>query len=325
MSFYDELEIARICNELRREFYHAVKRNFAPCIVLSGGVDTSVITAVASLFSSLTGVTVASNAAAPDLPYAKEVAERFNMEHLVLTPAEEDLVNALERVIPVIRSFDPMEVHGSVVVYLALEKAKELGFNSVMTGDGGDELFAGYTFYFNLSYDELKCVLERTWQVMSFSSTYIGNYMQIKVLLPYLDESFKKFAMRIDTSLKIRRENGKTWGKWILRKAFENIVPHKVIWRDKIHVGAGSSIETTLPRIAEKIPESEFRQKTKEYERRDSVTIKSKEHLLYYEIFRKHVGIPSELGDSDRRCPSCNAPLRDTLTKFCRVCGAYPI
>ena len=321
-----ELEIARLCSKLRREFYIAVAENLAPSILLSGGVDTSVIAAVASLLTHLTGFTVAVSNSSPDLQYAKKIAGRFNIEHIVITPSEEEMLQSLEEVIPVIVSFDPMEVHGSVAVYLALLYARQLGFKEAMTGDGGDELFAGYTFYHGLKYDELDKVLKRTWSVMRFSSTQIGKFVGIDVKLPYIDERFKQFAMSIDARLKVKEENGRKWGKWILRKAYEDVIPHDVIWREKLHIGAGTGIENTLPKMAESlIPDDEYLRKRREYLEADGVKVRSKEHLLYYMIFREKIGIPRELDDGTRRCPSCGAALPDELTRFCRVCGEYPI
>jgi len=317
------LDIEVLCSVLRRRLYEAVKRNLSSCLLLSGGVDTSILAAVSSILRRMTGITVAVEDDSPDLRYARLVAERFNLEHFILKPSEAELMECVGHVVRVVRTFDPMEVRGSSAVCYALSKAKELGFASVMTGDGGDELFAGYTFYLSLSREELEEALRRIWRVMSFSSKPLAESMGMEAKLPYLDEKFKEFAMQIDADLKVRWENGRKWGKWILRKAFETVIPQEVIWREKLHVSAGSGVEGLLARIANRIDDSEYLSKRKKYYEDDEVKLTSKEHLLYYEIFRREHGVPRELTGPDRRCPSCKAPLY--LDNFCKVCGAYPI
>lgn len=320
MHYAEELEINRVCSLLRKKLYGAVRRRLAGCMLLSGGVDTSVIAAVSSVLTQLTGVTVAIPPA-HDLPYAEKVAERFNIEHVVVRPSERELYEAVEEVIPVVRSFDPMEVHGGVAAYIALKQAREMGFRGVMTGDGGDELFAGYTFYYNLSPERLKKALEKTWQVMRFSSTVIGDSLGVEVLLPFLDDEFSQFAKGLDVGLKVRREGEKVWGKWILRKAYEYVIPYDVIWRDKLHIGAGSGVEEALRRIADKIPEHKYSLAAGKYYEQDGVRLRSREHLLYYEVFRRKLGPPRELGEAEERCPDCGAPLTGGEKRFCPTCG----
>lgn len=124
--------------------------------------------------------------------------------------------------------------------------------------------------------------------------------------------------------MKVGSERGRVWGKWIMRKAFENLIPEEILWRDKapIEVGTGT---TTLPSYFDsQISDLEFNDKKKRYLDEDMVVIRSKEHLFYYEIFRSEVGVPRAMVNNAKTCPECNSNVREGAT-FCRTCGAYPI
>ncbi len=317
-------DIEPICINLRNLLDLAVKRNLADCILLSGGLDTSILAAVASRYTSLTGITVAAGRVHEDLEYAKAVASQYGIKHVVVTPTEDEILRVLPDVIRVVKSYDPMEINGSVAAYLGLIEAKQRGFDAVMTGDGGDELFAGYTFYYKLSRDELEQALQRTWKVMSFSSRPLAASLGINARLPYLDEQFMNMAMQIDSSLKVREERGIVWGKWILRKAYEGILPSRLLWRSKLHIGAGSGVNEVLSEITSLITDEEYEAMKMRFFEDDGVVIRSREGLLYYRVFRQVVGVPRRMGEGEKTCPDCMTHLREGAN-YCRVCGAYPI
>jgi asparagine synthase (glutamine-hydrolysing) len=221
------------------------------------------------------------------------------------------------------KSFDPMEVRNSATIYVALKVVKEEGLSIVMTGDGCDELFAGYSFLFDLKRDKLKFELERLWRAMRFSSIPLAETLGLKVKLPYLDPYVKNFAFKLDPSYKIREEKGQKWGKWILRKAFENILPNEIVWRIKTPIEQGSGT-TILPVLFEqKISDEEFQEKRRKYLEVDRVVIRSKEQLFYYEIYRSTTGIPHPVRRG-RICPYCNSNIEEGAT-YCQTCGSYPI
>jgi len=114
------------------------------------------------------------------------------------------------------------------------------------------------------------------------------------------------------------------WGKWVLRKAFETMMPQEVVWRAKapIEVGSGTTI---LPSVFEsRISGLEFNDKKTRYLDNDGVVIRSKEHLYYYEIYRDMMGSPYTVDSSANRCPDCGARV-EAGASFCRTCGAYPL
>jgi asparagine synthase (glutamine-hydrolysing) len=302
----------------------SVKRNLAEGLLFSGGLDTSILALVASKFTSLKAFTVAlEGAPSPDIEYASLVAKKLCIKHVIHYFNEDELYDAIHATIRIVKSFDPMEVRNSATIYVALKVAKEKGLSVTITGDGCDELFAGYSFLLDLEGKKLKLELEKLWRAMRFSSVPLAEALGLEVKLPYLDPHVKNFAFKLSPSYKIREERGQKWGKWILRKAFEGILPDEIIWRIKtpIEHGSGTTILPTL--FDQKISNEEFQEKRRKYLEADRVVIRSKEQLFYYEIYRSTVGVPHPV-KRGRICPYCNSNVEEDST-YCRICGSYPI
>jgi len=317
--------VGEICCKLQLLLEEAVKRNLSDAILLSGGLDTSVLAAIASKHSSPKAFTVAfEGAPAPDIKYAKLVASRFNLKHYIHIFGEDELRDAVPAVVKTLNSFDPMEIRNSVAILIGLKTARENYVNSAMTGDGCDELFAGYSFLFGLEKEKLRFELQRLWKVMRFSSVDLANMLGMEAQLPYLDSEFKEFAVEIDPELKVQVERGQMWGKWIIRKAFENILPEEIVWRVKTPIEAGSGTAALTTIFNSIISDVYFREKMEKYLDEDKVTIRDKEQLFYYEVYRRMVGVPHPKDIAGKICPYCNStlPLRSS---HCRTCGAYPI
>ncbi|MBC7120977.1 MAG: hypothetical protein H5T33_05295 [Candidatus Methanosuratus sp.] len=293
-------------------------------ILLSGGLDTSILAYEAAKHGEVMAYTVAmEGAAAPDLKYAVLVSKELGLEHKVLKFGVEEVYEALPRLIKVLRVFDPMEVRNSLAIYIGMGLSKQDGIQSLIVGDGADELFAGYDFIFSKSLEEIKNDLRHLWDVMTFSSFEIGKSHGISVNAPYLDEKIKRFAMELGVDFKVGRRGGELFGKWILRKAYEDLLPEEVVWRVKtpIEVGSGTSMLTLFFNRA--VSDELFSERRRLYLNEDGVRIRDKEHLIYYQVFREVVGPPEATGVG-RSCPECTSTLRDG-SRFCRVCGAYPV
>jgi asparagine synthase (glutamine-hydrolysing) len=312
-----------ICFRLRFLIKEAVKRNLVEGILLSGGLDTSILALIASKLVSLKAFTVAlEDAPAPDVKYASLIAKKLGLGHFIYYFGEKELYDAIRAVVKTMRSFDPMEVRNSVAIYVGLRIAKEKGLNMVMTGDGCDELFAGYDFLLDLDEEKLELKLEKLLSVMSFSSTRLAEVLDLQVKLPYLDPYLRNFAAKLNPMYKVHEERGRKWGKWILRKAFEGILPEDIVWRvkDPIEIGSGTSILYKL--FEDKISDTEFEEKRRKYFESDRVTTRDKEQLFYYEIYRSVVGIPHP-SRRGKVCPYCNSNVGEAT--YCKTCGAYPI
>jgi asparagine synthase (glutamine-hydrolysing) len=303
----------------------SVKRNQSDCLLLSGGLDTSILAYLAAKWHKPYCLTVAfKDAPAPDIEYARKIAARFNLEHGIHYFGKEELEDGICSAIKVLKSFDPMEIRNSAAAYVGLKTAAEMGLKTVMTGDGGDELFAGYSFFFDLDKEHLDAALVDLWENMHFSSIPLADSLGISARLPFLDPVFKTLAMNLDSGLKVRSENGRVYGKWILRKAFEKLISPEIAWRVKapLEVGTGTTI---LPELFEKgITNLEFHLKKTQYLESDNVRLTSKEHLHYYEIYKKLIGVPGLRAEPGRKCPGCGSNVKEK-TNYCPTCGAYPI
>jgi len=311
-----------VCAKIRELLDCAVQSNIADCVLLSGGLDTSVVTALASKRRKFTGLTVSLNNA-PDTRFASLVADKFQLRHLIVETDEANAESAACEVVKVMRSFDPMEIRNDATILIALSAAKDAGFNAVTTGDAGDELFAGYSFFFDKSPKDLQDSLSRMWRIMQFSSTLIARSLGMEARLPFLDEKFKQLAMSIPAYLKVHEEKGRVCGKWILRKAFEEELPPEIVWRMKMPIEQGSGTASLPAYFERKISDGEYTAKKEEYWSLDGVRLMSKEHLAYYEVYRKAFGPPRNIGIGTKACDGCGALLRDEVN-YCRTCGAYP-
>ncbi len=312
-----------LLRDLRAAVESAVERNRAEAILLSGGLDTSVVAALASKLGPLRAYTIAlEGAPSPDIEYADLIAEHLGLNHKLHTFGVEELMENLPEVVRTLRVFDPMEIRNSAAVYTGMKEAKKDGISTFLTGDACDELFAGYSFLFNLGPSELSASLKRLWNVMSFSAVPMAESLGMVAKIPFLDPEVKQLAGRLDPSVLVVEQGGQKWGKWIVRKAFEDLLPSQITWRVKtpIEYGCGT---TTLPQVFDKrISDEEFREKREHIRVVDHVTIRDKEHLVYYEIFHRVFGDRPET--SSRTCPQCHYEVRSDAT-FCRTCGAYPI
>jgi asparagine synthase (glutamine-hydrolysing) len=320
--------IGHICLQIRLLIDAVVKRNLTNGMLFSGGLDTSILAFAASKYSSLNAFTVAfEDAPALDLEYSEIVANLLKMDHEIYFFNEKEMFSAVLEVIKTLRVFDPMEVRNSVAIFVGLKIARENGFRSLMTGDGLDELFAGYSWLFDLSESELISRLSIMWQTMQFSSIPLARSLGMEAKTPYLDPEFKSFAASVTPKLKIRSERGKIWGKWIIRKSFEGLLPNEIIWRAKIPIEYGSGT-TVFPRLfGERISDGYFQEKAKKYLEEDQVSIRDKEQMFYYEVFRSLIGTPIKIFSKakGKLCPYCKSKGGDERSNFCRVCGAYPI
>jgi len=303
----------------------SVRRNLTDGLLLSGGLDTSILAYLASKCAKPGCITVALRGApALDVDYAKLVASRLGLRHYVHYFGNEELDESIRAVIRIMKSFDPMEIRNNAAIYIALKVGRNQGMSSLMTEDGCDELFGGYSFLFGLTKEKLDTALRTLWANMKFSSIYLAEHLGLEVRLPYLAPQFKALATGLDAGLKVKSEEGQVWGKWILRKAFENILPQEIVWRVKAPIEVGSGTTILPSHFDSTISDLEFNEKKTKYLNEDRVVIRSKEHLFYYEIYRSVLGVPYTIDSNARSCPDCGSNVEQGAS-FCRTCGAYPI
>jgi asparagine synthase (glutamine-hydrolysing) len=314
--------LGKNCKRIKWLLNDLIGKYNSDCLLLSGGLDSSIL---ASVFRPASTITMALGKDASDLVYAKQIANRFSTFHKEIVLTTEELLEIMKQVIILFRTFDPIEIRNSSVSFAGITKAKQEGYYSVMTGDGADELFAGYNYLQKYYLEEysLKEELERLWQIMHFSSFKIGDHLGIEISTPFLDDHFIRLAKSIPTSMKIGYHNGKRCGKYILRKCFEPDLGKGVTWRSKFAQEKGAGISKIENYFNAAIDNKNFNDGL-EVAKTDGVNIRSKEHLFYYSVFKNHFGPPKNEVCDLPRCTQCHScfPWKG---KFCRRCGAYPI
>lgn len=325
-SLIAENQFDQLASELSKLLTESTLRARGDSILLSGGLDTSIVAAIASKagFEVFALTVILKGYPAPDLEYSKLICSQLGLSQETVEIDLEEIEASLPGVIRVLRTFDPMEIRNSVTVYLGLKWAASRGFKKIYTGDAADELFAGYSFITGLPAELAVSKLHHLWHVMHFSSIPLASSLNMKALLPFFDTKVRDFAYGIPFDFLVGKDkNGNLVGKYILRKAFEDKLPPEIVWRKKTPIEFGSGT-TVLPQIyGGKMSDGEFLERKSEYFEQDHVRIRDKEQLHYYEIYRKIFGPPVSVS-SKRNCPSCNSDLVESQN-FCTTCGEFPV
>lgn len=304
--------------ELKRALEEAVHRQLMSDVpygvLLSGGLDSSVISAIAKKYSARRIETEDLKDAwwpqlhsfavglkeSPDLAAARKVAEHIGTVHHEVNFTIQEGLDALRDVIYHIETYDVTTIRASTPMYLLARVIKSMGVKMVLSGEGSDELFGGY-LYFHKAPDA-KAFHEET--VRKISKLHLYDCLRankslaawgVEGRVPFLDKEFMDVAMRLNPADKMAGK-GKI-EKYILRKAFEDYLPHEVAWRQKEQFsdGVGYSWIDTLKKItSEQVSDEQVRHAAHRFPVNTPTT---KEEYYYRSIF-------SELfpGDEAARC-----------------------
>jgi asparagine synthase (glutamine-hydrolysing) len=323
----DQTENTVLLSELRVLLNKVIQQNLAEGLLFSAGTDTSILAYEALKFKpDLKAITLIFEQGMPeDIEFVKRMVACLKLDHEFQVFNATDAARTAIKVIGILKTFDPMQVRHAIPIYVGLSKAKEKRLKSVFTGDGMDELF-GYPWLFHLSENELLESLHNMWEEMTFSSIPLGESIGIAVKTPYLDPSFMTYAKKLPLRLKINFERGTQYGKWLLRKAYEDAIPSEVIWRPKMALEKGTGTVRLQDVFSKRISNEEFCEKKQIYLEKDEVELFDKEQMFYYELFRNIYGSPSEAypEKEGRQCPKCKGYVK-TKIGFCKICGSYPI
>lgn len=278
-------------------------------VLLSGGLDSSVISAIAKRYAARRVETDGKMAAwwpqlhsfaiglegAPDLAKAREVADFIGTVHHEIHYTIQEGLDALRDVIYYIETYDVTTVRASTPMYLLARVIKSMGIKMVLSGEGADEIFGGY-LYFHKAPDA-RAFHEET--VRKLSKLYLYDCLRankslaawgVEGRVPFLDKEFLDVAMRLNPKAKMCP--GKTIEKKIVREAFADLLPESVAWRQKEQFsdGVGYSWIDTLKEFTAKEVSDE--QMAHAAERFPVNPPRNKEEYYYRSIFEEH--FPSE-------------------------------
>ena len=280
-------------------------------IALSGGLDSSIIANLMKKEKTHAITIITKDFVGTDLTYAQIMAKYVEIPLSLMHIDLEGVLEAINETVKILGNFNDIEIRNSVVPYIYLKSLKDDGINSVITGDGADEVFAGYNFLLKKNEDELVSELSRIKKIMHFPSKEIGESLNMKVEMPFLDNDVIDFSENIPISEKINTKDGKRFGKWILRKSFENEIPDSIVWREKSPMQDGSGTANLTNLFNSIITDEIFSQKRNEILEKDGVYIRTKESLHYYECFRKTNVVKNS--NSKNKCPDCNYEINEKI------------
>ncbi|HNT35420.1 MAG TPA: asparagine synthase-related protein, partial [bacterium] len=291
--------VATIASELRDILQDAVVRRIHSDELgswLSGGLDSSVIAALARPHVKTLHTFVSGVQGAPDIEFSCQMAEYLRTRHHVLTVRLDDLLSALPDVIYYLESFDALLVRSSVTNYLTAKIVSD-HVGSVFSGECGDELYAGYDYIKGLPTEkiseELDDIIKRLHNTALQRVDRCAHAHGVVPLIPFADMNVVRHALRIPSKYKIHWDGGKPIEKWILRKAFEGLMPDNVLWRPKAKFWQGTGVEDLLSRYASStVSDSDF---ARERILPNGWVLDSKEELMYYRVFKEHFGTLNQL------------------------------
>jgi asparagine synthase (glutamine-hydrolysing) len=304
---------------LREKLKEIVNKYSDSSLLLSGGLDSSIL---ACLMKPKLSIVTSLGTDSTDLAHARKIARKYSDNHIECVVDFNDIVNVVPHIVKTFKTFDPLEIRNSAVIYFGIKTSKDQGFKSIVTGDGADELFAGYNYlhrYFS-NLRKLQLILEDLWTIMRFSSRKIGETLGVVVNTPYLEKPLYDLATSIGINEKVGEFENKKWGKFILRKTFvEELGP--TVWRNKMALEQGSGFEKISLKFHDLIDDEEFKNES-ERVLVDKVKVKNKEHLYYYRVYESFFGSPAKESCDTNRCSFCSSCL--SYPKYCYTCGAFP-
>jgi asparagine synthase (glutamine-hydrolysing) len=258
---------------------------------LSGGVDSSVLAALAQRKTNTLYTFSAGVEGAADLEYAEQVANHIGSKHYARIYTLDDVLDVLDAVIYNLESFDAPLVRSAVGNYLVAELASN-HVPFVLSGEGGDELFAGYA-YQKMCTSEVELTLSVQQAIGSLHNTALQRVDRsaaahsTKAGIPFLDPRVVRYALAIPSRWKIRGPQDVE--KWPLREALSDTLPGEIIWRGKAKFWEGAGAADMLnDYVSQEISDETFEDEAK---LGNGFYLHSKEELLYYRYFKSHFGV----------------------------------
>ena len=274
-------------------------------VLLSGGLDSSITSALAKKFSlkriesndkknawwpQLHSFSVGLEGS-PDLKAAKLVADHIGTIHHEVKFTIQEGLDAIREVIYHLETYDVTTIRASTPMFLMARAIKSLGIKMVLSGEGADELFGGYLYFHKAPsprdfHDETVRKLNKLHQYDCLRANKSLAAWGIEGRVPFLDKEFIDVAMRINP--KDKMITPERMEKWVLRKAFESYLPESIVWRQKEQFSDGvgySWIDTLKKTVEENISNNMIKNA---HFRFPAQTPRNKEEFYYREIFEDH-------------------------------------
>ncbi len=300
-----ETDIAKLRKGLEDAVYHQLMSDVPYGVLLSGGLDSSVIAAITKKFASRR---IESNneeeawypqlhsfavglQGSPDLIAAQKAADHIGTIHHEVNFTIQEGLDAIRDVIYHLETYDVTTIRASTPMYLLARVIKSMGIKMVLSGEGSDELFGGYLYFHKAP--NAKEFHEET--VRKLKKLYLYDCLRankslaawgVEGRVPFLDKEFMDIAMSINPEDKMIKDG--RMEKWVVRKAFEDYLPESIAWRQKEQFSDGvgySWIDTLKAQAEEKVSDTEFEAAAQRF---PINTPKNKEEYLYRSIFETH-------------------------------------
>ncbi|KPV42559.1 hypothetical protein AN477_16975 [Alicyclobacillus ferrooxydans] len=300
-----EAVLSRIRETLTRAVERRMMADVPVGVFLSGGLDSSLVASLASRIAKREGRQIHSFAVgledSSDLVAARKVAEFLGTCHHERMYTPKEALEIVPDVIEMMESFDPSLVQSAVANYM-LAELTAAHVKVVLTGEGSDELFAGYKYHKSIeSQAELHQELVRSvgdlhhLNLQRCDRTTMAHGLEARV--PFLDLDFISLALSLPVEWKLHGP-GQT-EKWILRLAFKGYLPNSVLWREKEQFNEGSGMQSVLrEKMGDTVPADEFAAE------RNVLTppLATREEMAYFRLFQDRfcgVKIPNVSGRSN--------------------------
>ncbi|MET6989999.1 asparagine synthase B [Sediminicola arcticus] len=274
-------------------------------VLLSGGLDSSVTSAIAKRYSQkriesddtteawwpqLHSFSVGLEGS-PDLAAAQKVAKHIGTIHHEIKFTIQEGLDALKDVIYNLETYDITTIRASTPMYLMARVIKSMGIKMVLSGEGADELFGGYLYFHKAPspkdfHEETVRKLDKLHMYDCLRANKSLAAWGIEGRVPFLDKEFMDVAMRINP--KDKMINGERMEKWVVRKAFEDMLPESVAWRQKEQFSDGVGynwIDTLKEMVNKEVTDDQFANAKYRFPLQ---TPASKEEFYYRTIFESH-------------------------------------
>lgn len=295
-------------------------------ILLSGGLDSSILML---LTQPREAITIILDQKANDFKYATLIAKKSKSRHHVFYPNLKLVIDSIKELIAISQTFDPIFIRNNVIQLMGLKQAIALGCNSIILGDGADELFAGYNYlhkYINNPIIIQKKIMDLVENMHFFSEKFAKIY-NLKIYSPFLSQEIISYSKTLSVEDNISTYKGKRYGKFFLRTCFESILGMEVAWRNKEALEIGSGMTFFVSNLGLILNEEAYSSGVKKA-LEEGVTIRNKEHLIYYKIYRQFFEPPMKdkvisHSFAIKKCPSCKLVWK-WCGNYCKMCGFYP-